>query len=291
MPCLRIGPDYGSSRVCGVSTIPVFRQKTTTGGEIRQGPQTREGVEIQEKITVAPEEQRFLRNMPDYTGTAKVIGNFDEEEPCGVAGTGVNPLGEEEQPVQIAMQLLPDQEIGEVPSAPAQGLTLTGRHPSLHRNPTLPLDGEKKTRGGEQDPGGGNPTAHGVRRRHLVSQQPPRLGPRQIVAPPQGPRRVVAAVDTVAGKGQITASGACCRGHRPRQYLKTEAAAVSHTHQRHAVSAITHQPPPGFSTHPDMRRVVTPSIWAATRVRPARSPFERYAPGPDATGPRWSLPG
>ena len=139
--------------------------------------------------------------MPGYTGTAKVIGNFDEEEPCGVAGTGVNPLGEEEQPGQIAMQLLPDQEIGEVPSAPAQGLTLTGRHPSLHRNPTLPLDGEKKTRGGEQDPGGGNPTAHGVRRRHLVSQQPPRLGPRQIVAPPQGPRRVVAAVDTVAGKG------------------------------------------------------------------------------------------
>ena len=167
----------------GDSTSPVLRQKTTAGGEIRQGPQTREGFEIQEKGPVAPEEQCLLRHVPDRTADTKVAGDVNEKEPGDPAGTGINPLGEEEEPAQIASQLLPDQEISEVRSTHTQELPLTGPHPPLHGRPPLTLDDEEQTRGGEQDPGGGNPTAHGVRRRHLVSQQPARLGARQVMAP------------------------------------------------------------------------------------------------------------
>ena len=278
MPCLRIGPGYGSRRVCGVSLY-----------SDRRLPQEEKSVRVRRHAKVSksrrrsPSRQRsnaFSGTCQTTPGLRRSSGTLTRKNLVAWLEPGSTHGAKKNSRPRSQYSCSRDQKICEVQSAPAQGLTLTGRHPSLHRNPTLPLDGEKKTRGGEQDPGGCDPIAHGVRRRHLVSQQPARLRPRQIVAPPQGPRRVVAAVDTIPGKEQITASGACCRGHRPRQHLKTEAAAVSHTHQRHPASArhpsttIPPSPP-----HPDMRHVVRPSIWGATRVQPARSPFVRYAPG------------
>ena len=205
---------------------------------------------------------------------------------------GSVPAGKNMQSAEITVEFLPNQIGCERLRVTACDSAFARTQGWLHWRALYALDGKKKPGASQETPDSGDPPTQGMR---ALSYRDPRPGQR-------GSRSSHGFASARERHGRPfppdtpgTTSG--CSPNRWRQRPRAVALAGRNAGSPERTPALPgqhRQAPSGVPEHPlhpHMQRVVRPSISAATRVRPARSPFARCAPEPGATGPRWFLPG